>query len=105
MLLENDTRKKNSGLGIVTVAAAALFLLAELLSVALIRYGASNEGCRNAFYIGNCLIPVWMLNPLPLCLSIIGWKKDRQHKKLYHTAIIVTALAWLVGGALIARYF
>lgn len=97
--------KKISVLGCLTLAASAVFLLGEFFSVALIRYGASSEGCRNAFYIGNCLIPVWMLNPLPLCLSIIGWKKDRQHKKLYRTAIIVTALTWLVGGALIARYF
>lgn len=97
--------KKVSVLGCLTLAASAVFLLGEIISVALIRYGASIEGCSNAFYIGNCLIPVWMLNPLPLCLSIIGWKKDRQHKKLYRTAIIVTALAWLVGGALIARYF
>jgi len=35
-----------------------------------------------------------------------GWiNKKKQRKSLYGTAIIVTVLAWFVGGGLIAKYF
>ena len=96
--------KKISVLGCLTLAASAVFLLGEIFSVALICYGANHLN-TGAFDLGNLFIPVWMLDPIPLCLSVIGCKKEDQHKKIYRSVILVTAIAWLIGVELIARYY
>ena len=72
--------KKISFLDCLALATSEVFLLGEIFSVALICYGANHLN-TGAFDLGNLFLPVWMLNPIPLCLSVVGWKKEDQHKK------------------------
>lgn len=91
-------------LWITTMIIAGIYLLSVLLSVALIRYGAHLER-NNVFLRGAMLLYLWILNPIPLVLSVIGLIRDKERRLIYCAAIVLTSLAWLVGGMLIAPYF
>ena len=101
--------KEHRGLWIVAVIAAGLYVLATILSVSLILYGshqyAIHRELNDAFRIGNILIYAWMTNPIPLILALFGLRRDRNHRKRYWSLILLTSLAWLLGGMMIARYF
>ena len=96
-----STNKNVSVIGIFTALAVGLYLLGVILSDTLILYGIHKD-CDQAFVTGNRLVYAWILNPIPLGLSVYGLKNRGQHKTLYRTCIILTTAAWLIGGAVIA---
>ena len=91
-------------LWITTVIAVGIYLLAILLSVSLILYGIYQHRIE-IFRAGNKLVYLWMLNPIPLILSVFGLIHDRERRRRYWTVILLASLAWIGGGVLIARYF
>ena len=87
----------------VTTAVFTLFLLCETVSLVLILNGASMNFDK-AFGIGIILLCLWVVNPFPATLSIIGLLKCEKHKFIYIAFLVVSLIAWLLGGALLGSY-
>ena len=87
-------------LWITTVIAAGIYLL---VSVSLILYGIYQHRIE-IFRAGNKLVYLWMFDPIPLILSVFGLIRERARRKMYCVVIVLTSLAWLVSGMLLAYH-
>lgn len=96
--------RKFSILFLFTILSYAVFILGEIVSVSIIIYSA-NKHTIKLFRFGEILLCIWVMNPIPLVLSIIGASKSRSYRWYYIAVIFFFAIVWLIGGAMIAPYF
>ena len=96
--------RKFSVLFLFAILSLAVFVLGEIVSVSIILYSAKKT-VIDLFQFGAALLCLWVTNPIPLVLSIVGAVRSRQYRKYYIAIICFSAVAWLIGGAMIAPYF
>lgn len=100
-------KKRNREFSILflfAILSLAVFVLGEIASVSMILYSAKKY-VIDLFRFGEMLLRLWVTNPIPLVLSIIGAVRSSQYRKYYIAIICFSAVVWLIGGAMIAPYF
>ena len=80
-----------------------LYCLLTIIVVCIFLMGCHSH-TRQMFDLGSKLLPVWMINPMGLIVSVIGIVIERP-KRFYGLCLAITTVVWLVAGLVVAPYF
>ena len=84
----------------VTMAVTLMYCCLCFISSGCILYGSDK-----IVQFGNCLVRLWMFNPIEIILSVIGLIRRKRNRGEFILCAALSIISWMVAGMMVAMRF